>query len=158
MTIEGGYIPYGAFYNCNIADVKIGDNVSAIGGYAFYSCEKLANLTIGSEVEYIGEYAFYMCTNLKKIDIPNSVTTIGNSAFCFTQIESIVITVNVEKIEADAFRNCSKLVSVVFRDTTTWYCSGKVVDVTNPTINAERLKKSIINSTEPTGRYNWTKE
>lgn len=59
VTVTGGEILYGAFYNCSM----------------------LTTITIPDNISSIGEYAFYGCSNLKKINIPNSVTKIGNGAF-----------------------------------------------------------------------------
>ncbi len=59
VTITGGNILYGAFYNCSsLTSVVIGNGVTSIGGYAFSNCSSLTSIVI-----------------------PDSVTSIGNSAF-----------------------------------------------------------------------------
>ena len=71
MTITGGKIFYGAFYNCtSLASVTIGDSVTSIGTYAFYGCTGLTSVTIGSGVTSIESAAFGGCSSLESITLP----------------------------------------------------------------------------------------
>lgn len=70
------------------AIAKAGDTeytVTAIGDYAFSSCNDLTSVTIPNSIIKIDDYAFLMCQRLPSITIPKSVTTIGIAAFygCF---------------------------------------------------------------------------
>jgi hypothetical protein len=49
----------------------------------YYACsyKSMTNVTIGNNVTNIGPYAFWSCINLHNITIPKSVTRIGGSAF-----------------------------------------------------------------------------
>ena len=58
-----------AFYNCPIEKINIPDGVTGIEKFAFYSDIKLKGLSIGSSVEFIGEQAFGRCDNLEEIDV-----------------------------------------------------------------------------------------
>ena len=70
VTVTGGYIPYGAFYNCdNLTDSSIGSGVTEIGSKAFYDCDTLTNITIGSNVSKVGSDAFYDCYKLENVYI-----------------------------------------------------------------------------------------
>ena len=82
VTITGGKIFYGAFYNCsNVTSIEITSSVTSIGNSAFYGCSKLTSIEIPNSVTSIGDSAFCFCSSLTSIEIPSSVTSIGDSAF-----------------------------------------------------------------------------
>ncbi len=65
VTVTGGTILCGAFYNCSgLTSITIGEGVTEIGFEACYNCVNLQNINIPDSVNYIGENAFYGCTNL----------------------------------------------------------------------------------------------
>ncbi len=122
VTVAGGYIPYGAFYNCsNLTSIMLGENVTSIGSYAFFDCSSLTSITIGSGVTSIGNYAFYNCSSLTSITIPSSVTSIGSSAFRYcSKLTSITIGSGVTSIGSSAFDSCSRLNAVYITDLAKW--------------------------------------
>ncbi len=68
VTITGGKISYGAFYNCySLTSVVIGDSVTSIGSSAFYNCYSLTSVVIGDSVTSIGSSAFYNCSGLESV-------------------------------------------------------------------------------------------
>ena len=141
VTITGGEILYGAFYNCTgLTSITISDSVTTICENAFrgctgltsvtwnaenctsagssYSpifngCTKLAAVTFGEKVKNIPSCAFFECTGLTSIKIPNSVTSIDNSAFRYcTGLTSITIGNSVTAIGDSAFSGCTGLTSI----------------------------------------------
>ncbi len=46
VTITGGNILYGAFYNCKVSNITIGDSITSIAASSFYGCSSLKELTI----------------------------------------------------------------------------------------------------------------
>jgi hypothetical protein len=50
-----------------LADISIGDNVTAIGEEAFRGCISLYSVKIGKGVSNIGSYAFHACDALTEI-------------------------------------------------------------------------------------------
>ncbi|MCM1534066.1 MAG: leucine-rich repeat domain-containing protein, partial [Corallococcus sp.] len=84
VTITGGNILYGAFYNCsNLTSITLHDNITSIGGKAFYSCSNLTSIAIPDSVTTIGSSAFSGCSSLESItlsfvaDSANSSNTFG---------------------------------------------------------------------------------
>ena len=111
VTVTGGNILYGAFYNCSgLTSITIGNGVTSIGRYAFRGCTGLTSITIPDGVTSIGDYAFDGCSSLTSVTIGNSVTSIGDWAFYYcSSLTSITIPDSVTSIGEYAF------------DGTAWY-------------------------------------
>lgn len=92
VTVTGGEILYGAFYNCSfIESITLPKGLTKIGGHAFYYCYYLRNITVPDGVTSIGANAFENCGNISSVNIPAGVTSIGNYAFkdCVRLIEVV---------------------------------------------------------------------
>ena len=115
VTITGGEILYGAFYNCSkLTSISLGNCVTSIGEYAFYNCSSLTNVTIPESVTSIGDYAFCNCRNLTGVTIPDRVTNIGDFAFeSCSSLTSVTIGSGVMSIGNCAFYSgSSSLMSI----------------------------------------------
>ena len=101
-------------------NTTIPNNVTSIGGNAFYGCTGLTSITIPDSVTSIGDNAFHSCRGLTSITIPDSVTSIGKYAFfnC-TSFTSITIPDSVTSIGDNAFDNCRGLTSVTISNSVT---------------------------------------
>ncbi|MDE6697493.1 MAG: leucine-rich repeat domain-containing protein, partial [Muribaculaceae bacterium] len=129
-----------AFDSCNyLTSIKMGNSVKEISDYAFYNCTGLGSVELPNSVTKIGKEAFYNCTRLDSVELPNSVKEIGEYAFFGSglssliynakncnikgpfpdSLESLVIGDEVEKIPAQSFTECKKLLSVVIPNSVT---------------------------------------
>ncbi len=70
-----------AFAPADLTEYTIPDEVTAIGGDAFWGCSKLTSIHIPEGVTAIGNRTFSYCSSLTSVTIPNRVTTIGIHAF-----------------------------------------------------------------------------
>ena len=130
VTITGGKILYGAFYNCtSLESITIPDSVTSIGWAAFEGCTSLesvyitdlkswCNIEFGNSDANPLHYAhnLYLNNNLVTnitADLLQGVTEIKDYAFynC-ASLESISIPDSVTSIGDDAFWSCTSLESV----------------------------------------------
>ena len=82
VTVIGGNILYGAFYNCrNLTSVILPANITTIGSNAFYNCSSLTAINIPSTVTTIDSYAFSGCGSLNQVFLPVTVNNINTGAF-----------------------------------------------------------------------------
>ena len=132
VTVTGGNIPYGAFYNCStLTSVTIGNSVTTIGEDALYNCTSLTSVTIPDSVTSVGDYAFYNCNSLAAVyitDIGKWVATefgdsyanplyyAGNLYLNGELVTDLVIPDSVTSIGQYAFYGCDSFTSVAIPD------------------------------------------
>ena len=126
VTVTGGNILYGAFYNCsNLTSITIGNGVTSIGNSAFSGCSNLTsvnwNATNCTSAGSSSYPIFSGCTNLKTVNIGENVTNIPSHAFknC-SSLTSVTIPNSITSIWNCAFYNCSGLTSVYITDLAAW--------------------------------------
>ena len=109
---ENYYIPKGvtavgkwAFCTCeNLSSITLPDSVTAIEYGAFSGCKNLSRITLPDSLTAIGGCAFCACKKLSNVTLPDSVTTIGEWAFqgC-TSLSHITLPDSIRAIHANAF-------------------------------------------------------
>lgn len=118
VTFEGALIslPVSAFVDCSVLEkIKLPENLSEIGNYAFQRCVRLSSIDLPESVSTLGSYVFSGCESLKSIEIPGSVTEIPECAFSgCTALASVKIGDGVKKISSKAFYGCTSLTEVTF--------------------------------------------
>ena len=92
VTIKEGVteIGNGAFSGCSglTGELVIPNSVTSIGAWSFSRCG-FDSAIIGDGVTYIEEYAFYSCSNLKKVVLGSSVEKIESEAFNATGVTEV---------------------------------------------------------------------
>ena len=149
-----------------IADLVIPNNVTGIGGYAFYGCTTLTSVTISNSVTSIGDFAFAGCSGLTAVYMSdlaawckikfgkynpngyasaNPLSKAHNLYLNGTLITELVIPDNVVSIEGYAFYGC-RLTSVIL--------PNSVTSIGAQTFRADGLQYVIsLPNTPPTINY-----
>ncbi|MBR7098162.1 MAG: leucine-rich repeat domain-containing protein [Clostridia bacterium] len=68
-------------YSSQIESIELSAELTSIGNYAFYGCDKITAVQLPENLTFIGSSAFYSCDQLGEITIPEKVTYIGANAF-----------------------------------------------------------------------------
>ncbi|MBQ7500241.1 MAG: leucine-rich repeat protein [Clostridia bacterium] len=133
----GDMYDYMWFYNVpwisyaeNIKTVRIRNDVTSIGSYAFQNCVNLESVIIPEGVKKISTRAFTGCTSLKSITIPSTIESIGGWAF---QQCSELAEVNVTDLAAwcgISFENA--LSNPAFYSQCIWFNGQPVSDLIIP--------------------------
>lgn len=70
-----------AFYESNVVEVVMSNDIISLPEYAFYNSLNLINIKLSERLKFIGTGSFYGCRKLCGISIPKSVQEINNAAF-----------------------------------------------------------------------------
>ena len=105
--LDASALPWFDFRD-GIQKVVIGENITSISDYAFYSYANITELILPESLTQIGICAFEKCTGLTKIDLPEGLTQIDTCAFeeC-TGLTEIVLPEGLCIIGGRAFAYCS---------------------------------------------------
>ena len=112
VTVKSGNIMYGAFYGCeNILDVTVGSGVESISSYAFFGCNNLQSISlpfVGAKKDGSGNtyFGYIFGTGTYESNVSNIPST----------LETVRIT-DGETINANAFRYCNTITTVILPDT-----------------------------------------
>lgn len=113
-------------WNDRLGDIKkvvIGDNISALGEYAFYNAASLKEVVIGRDVESIGLNAFKNCYNLSSITVDKDNPYFSMEDGCLVQLSTgkliratskteITVPAEVKTMEDGAFYGLGSLKKV----------------------------------------------
>ena len=111
------------FAHSSITSFQIPEKVSIVHGYAFTD-RQLTSISVHPKNNYLTtngnavfskneSILFFICNKIG-YEIPNSVTAIGEYCFYQSSIQTIIVPVNVKKIEGYVFSSCNSLINVTF--------------------------------------------
>lgn len=140
-------IGFQCFDNTALDTLYLGENIQAIGDYAFArtplklvdfrcvkaelgkhifdGCQNMERIILYEGLKGIPQYFLLGCKKLKNVDLPNSVESIGQEALSQSGIEQLTIKSGVKVIERNAFSSCENLEKVVVEaNPTSWGTSS----------------------------------
>jgi len=103
------FIPNKLFYQSDITEIVLPENITAIGDSAFYS-SKLKYISIPG-VTKISDNAFAGCYSLEKVENVDNLKQVGEKAFLNCgKLEKLKFSANISSFGKDAFTGCNNLV------------------------------------------------
>ena len=104
-------------YDGKPTELSIGENITIIDVGAF-AMSNITSVRIGDSVSKIGEWCFYSCYDLKTVEMGNGLTTIEYNMFeSCENLTTITIGVNVESIGSSCFSDCYSLKDIYYAGT-----------------------------------------
>ncbi len=141
--------------NLVIPAVIDGYKVKRIGDYAFSSCD-IKNLTVENGITEIGSYAFSDCKNLESVVLSDDVEVIGSNAFAFCdKLSEFKCPASLKRIETSAFTNCLSLKQIEFNEGLEEISSGAIskCDSLREVVIPSTVKTLSISGTAPAIEY-----
>ncbi len=149
-------IEEGAFRGCsNLTSIRIPNKVQKIDSFAFGGCSKLASVDIPSSVTEIGMFAFSDCYGIRRFNVDRDNRNYSSEDGvlyskdksvlykvppCF---EKFIIPSSVSRIDYDAFRDGSKLTTIVIPTNVLDIESGSVF------LGCKDIKRFIVDRSNP---------
>lgn len=141
--------------NLVIPAVIDGYKVKRIGDYAF-SSNDIKNLTIENGITEIGSYAFSDCKNLESVVLSDDVEVIGSNAFAYCdKLREFKCPSSLKRIETSAFTNCISLSQIEFNEGLEEISSGAIskCDSLREVVIPSTVKTLSISGTAPAIEY-----
>ncbi|MEN6636602.1 MAG: leucine-rich repeat domain-containing protein, partial [Clostridiaceae bacterium] len=132
------------FDACNkLESIQLPPNLKIISRGAFCGCESLRKVDMGMSIESIGEYAFKGCYSLERVNLENTrITVLNKNVFSYTGLKNVVLPDTLQRIEPEAFSDCSSLYSITV-------CSDDVVFQHDAFADCDKLRKIIFTKGVP---------
>ena len=133
-----------AFQMCSdMESIQLPPKLKIISRATFGGCTSLHKVEMGTSIEKIDEYAFANCYSLERVNLENTrITVLNNNVFSYTGLKNIVLPDTLQRIEPEAFSDCSSLYSITV-------CSDDVVFQHNAFAECDKLRKIIFTKGVP---------
>lgn len=120
--ISGGSAGQSACYT----EIKLSNNVTAIGSSCFQNLYSLKTISIPNSVErFTGSQAFYNATRIQHVNVPRSITAFPNQTFhqCYA-LQAVCIPPTIKSTGTNCFKDCRHFTSVTIPKTMTTIGTG----------------------------------
>lgn len=122
--IDGTQICHGAFEGCAFDAIDLPETLEKISWHAFKNCDSLKEIVIHDGVSFDNsEEMFAYCDSLEKATVSCEIIGIGMFREC-PSLETVILSDDYTKIEAEAFRLCKKLNYIKLSDKLTYIGDG----------------------------------
>lgn len=122
VTVTGGNILRGAFYNCvGLTEFVYTGTAEQVGMLAFYGCTSLKNAVLPNTITEVCYGAFSGCSGLESVTLPAAgITVVSEYAFqnCAC-LKGILSFSDIQTVGKRAFYGCSSLEGVILSDSLT---------------------------------------
>ncbi|ELP89322.1 hypothetical protein EIN_285480 [Entamoeba invadens IP1] len=138
-----------AFMNCYfLSNIRLSDNITSLGEACFMGCDSLVSLILPQKLVELQNCCFQNCTKLTRVKVPDTVTYIGDNSFENCALKTFDFPSQTNRVSKSCFRNCMKLESITFKNSThkISYCCAKgatnltQIFVQNTNENAQTFK------------------
>ena len=93
-----------------ILSVEIGEGITSVGNYAFFSCDNLLSVSLPSTLVRTGTDSFSYCKVLTSVEFPDGMQELGNDSFFRCEnLTRVVLPDSVTTIGRASFEECPKL-------------------------------------------------
>lgn len=120
-----------AFYLTTAKSIKIPDTVTEIRDYAFKD-SGIEYIKLGNNITHIGKWAFAECKNLKEIDLSECNITVIPEGMCYKCCNMLTVYLphKTESVDSYAFKFCPYIIKLYTTDKN--LISEKSFDISNP--------------------------
>ena len=129
-------------FGSQVTEYILGDDITSIGDWAFFGCNRLTRVIVGNNIKSVGNHAFDDCPGLTEplrgaygfvhmptsysgeYEIPIGIRTIAGGAFfgC-KELTKVTVPAGVTFIGDNAFSNCPGLTEINVAAANNNYCS-----------------------------------
>lgn len=100
----------------SLRSISLPERLISLGNNAFRDCSALSSVTFeeGCELSSLGTYVFYGCEKLSAIDLPDTVNTIGQNSFYGTGLTSFVMPSKMTALPNYMFSDCEQFKEITW--------------------------------------------
>lgn len=120
ITVASSVVSVGdsAFRNCVDVNIVIKGELTEVGEFAFFGCNKLAEITLGEGLTRVSAQSFSGCVSLTSLSLPSTLDVIEENAFEYCEgVVTITMHGTLGTVMDGAFLDAGSLRTVYFYGT-----------------------------------------